>query len=146
MADLPKGTENFETIETDCSWYVVSEAECLNDINSLENLFEESTDGSDVSNLIDDVDNASQGNSLELYNRQIAEDCNKAITDLKRKYYKSPQQCIAELSPRLEAVKLTGEGKSKRRLFQDSGIQEDETSCTDQVLSDSNTPVSYTHL
>ena len=140
MADLPKGTENFETIETDSSWYVVSEAECINDINSLENLFEESTDGSDVSNLIDDVDNASQGNSLELYNRQIAEDCNKAITDLKRKYYKSPQQCIAELSPRLEAVKLTGEGKSKRRLFQDSGIQKDETSCTDQVLSDSNTP------
>lgn len=141
MAELTKGTDDcFENLERDSSWFIVSEAECRNDIDSFESIFEESTDGSVISNLIDDVDNASQGNSLALFNSQAAEDCNKAITDLKRKYFRSPQQCVAELSPRLEAVKITGQGKSKRRLFRDSGIVEDETTSTSQVLSDSNSP------
>lgn len=134
MGDLTKGTDDIENIEKDSSWFIVSEAECFTDINSLDNIFEESTDGSVVSQLIDDVDNASQGNSLALYNRQITDDCNKALSDLKRKYLRSPQQSVAELSPILQAVKITGEGKSKRRLFQDSGIEEDETANTSQVL------------
>ena len=139
MADLTKGTDDsFEKIETDSSWFIISEAECRNDIDSFETIFEESTDGSLVSDIIDDVDDASQGNSLALFNRQIADDCNKAITDLKRKYLTSPQQCVAELSPRLEAVKISGEGKSKRRLFQDSGIEEDEIASTSQVLSETD--------
>ena len=142
MAELPKGTDDsIENVETDSSWFVVSEAECINDLDSFENLFEESTDGSQVSDLIDDVDDASQGNSLAFFNSQLAEDCNKAITDLKRKYLTSPQQCVAELSPRLEAVKITGEGKSKRRLFQDSGIEEDEIASTSQVLSETNNSI-----
>ena len=142
MADLTKGTDDsFEKIETDSSWFIISEAECRNDIDSFETIFEESTDGSLVSDIIDDVDDASQGNSLALFNRQIADDCNKAITDLKRKYLTSPQQCVAELSPRLEAVKISGEGKSKRRLFQDSGIEEDEIASTSQVLSEINNTV-----
>ncbi|ATQ38291.1 E1 [Gammapapillomavirus 8] len=136
MGDQLKGTDDLENIEKDCSWYVVTEAECYTDINSLDNLFEESTDGSVVSDLIDDVDNAPQGNSLALYNSKITDDCNKAISDLKRKYIKSPQHCVAALSPRLEAVKITGEGKSKRRLFPDSGIEEDETANSTQVLSE----------
>lgn len=139
MADLTKGTDSsIANNEKDNSWYIVTEAECTNDLDSFESIFEESTDDSVVSDLIDDVDNASQGNSLALYNDQCAEDCNKAITDLKRKYLKSPQQCVAELSPRLEAVQITGQGKSKRRLFYDSGIVEDETSNTSQVLSENN--------
>lgn len=139
MAELPKGTDvSIDNVETDSSWFVVTEAECINDLDSFETLFEESTDGSQISDLIDDVDDASQGNSLAFFNSQLAEDCNKAITDLKRKYLTSPQQCVAELSPRLEAVKITGEGKSKRRLFQDSGIEEDEIASTSQVLSETN--------
>ena len=138
MGDQTKGTDDdIDNVEKDSSWFIVTEAECYTDINSLDNIFEESTDEeSDVSELIDDVDNASQGNSLALYNSKVADDCNKAITDLKRKYIKSPQHCVAELSPRLEAVKITAEGKSKRRLFRDSGIEEDETSNTTQVLSE----------
>lgn len=141
MADLTKGTEQFETIEKDDSWYIVSEAECITDLNSLDNIFEESTDGSVISELIDDVDNASQGNSLAFYNSKVTADCNKAISELKRKYIKSPQQCVADLSPRLEAVKISVEGKSKRRLFQDSGIEEDETANVSQVQADTQISV-----
>lgn len=135
MADIPKGTDSFESIENDCSWCILDEAECVDDIDTLKDLFDNSTDGSDVSNLIDDVDNASQGNSLALFNRQLTEETNKDISALKRKYIKSPQQQIAALSPRLQAVKITPEGKSRRRLFQDSGIEEDETPCVSQVVS-----------
>ena len=127
MAETPKGIENIDTL--DKSWFIVSEADCENNIDTLEELFDESTDGSDISNLIDDdVDETDQGNSLALYNIQEAGDSEKAITKLKRKYVKSPQQpSIADLSPRLEAIRLTPERQIKRRLFQDSGLGEDET-------------------
>lgn len=39
----------------------------------------------------------------------------------------------------MEAVKITGEGKSKRRLFLDSGIEDDETANTSQVQDDAGT-------
>ena len=141
MGDVTKGTDDFENLETNGSWFIVSEADCVTDINSLENIFEESTDGSVVSELIDDVDNASQGNSLALYNSLITDDCNKVLSDLKRKYIRSPQQSVAELSPILQAVKITGEGKSKRRLFQDSGIEDDETAHSSQVLPETEEQV-----
>ena len=74
MADLTKGTDSsIANNEKDNSWYIVTEAECTNDLDSFESIFEESTDDSVVSDLIDDVDNASQGNSLALYNDQCAE-------------------------------------------------------------------------
>lgn len=135
-----KGTDSFENIEKDCEWYLVDEAECVNGLDSLENLFEESTDGSVLSQLLDDVDEVDQGNSLALFNKQEADESRNAITVLKRKFVRSPQQqSILELSPRLQAVKITPEGKSKRRLFRDSGIEDDETTNLSQVASNSIT-------
>lgn len=118
-----KGTDSVES-----TWYIVREAECIDSIDTLDDLFEESTNGSVVSNLIND-DEVDQGNSLALYNLQESEECNNAILALKRKYSKSPEQAVAavaDLSPRLQAVKITPERQSKRRLFHDSGVVEDE--------------------
>lgn len=136
MGDL-KGTDSYETVENDAEWYIVSAAECVDDINSLENLFEDSAEGSDISQLIDDADEVDQGNSLALFNEQLADDCNFAIAKLKRKYVRSPEQDLTALSPRLQAVKLSGEGKSKRKLFQDSGIEDNEATNSTQVVENS---------
>lgn len=129
MADT-KGTDNIEMDES--AWFIVHEADCVDSLNTLDELFEESTDCSNVSNLIDDtVDEIDQGNSLALFNTQITEDCNSAIASLKRKYTKSPpERSVEALSPRLEAISLSPvrNGSSKRRLFQDSGLGDDETS------------------
>nr|AXU25205.1 E1 protein [Human papillomavirus] len=136
MADL-KGIDNVELVDNDSEWYIVSGAECVDDIDSLE-ILEEASECTNISELIDDavVDEVDQGNSLALFNEQLAEDCNLAITNLKRKYVRTPEQCIADLSPRLQAVKISGQGKSKRKLFQDSGIEEDEAASTSQVVSE----------
>lgn len=135
MADS-KGIDSIETIENESEWFIVSGAECVDDIESLE-IFEESSQCTNISELIDDaVDDLDQGNSLALFNEQVAEDCNLAISKLKRKYVRSPEQSIAALSPRLQAVKISGQGKSKRKLFQDSGIEEDEAESTSQVVSE----------
>lgn len=104
------------------------EAECVDEDETIDDLFDRS-DGSTVSNLIDDVNSQDQGNSLALYNRQISEDCAKAVSQLKRKYAKSPQaSSVADLSPRLESISISPqkERQSKRRLFHDSGLGEDE--------------------
>ena len=122
----PKGTENNDE-NFDSSWYIVQQAECVDSVDTLNELFEESSDGSIISNLIDD-DEVDQGNSLALYHAQCTEECNSAITALKRKYHKSPEQAVADLSPQLQAVKITPEKERniKRKLFQDSGVFEDE--------------------
>nr|AYA94420.1 MAG: E1 protein [Human papillomavirus] len=134
MGETPKGTDNLENVDE--SWFIVTEAACEDELDTLEELFDESTDGSNISDLIDDdVDELDQGNSLALFNCQLSEDSEIAICNLKRKYVKSPEQAaIAALSPRLEAIKLTPERKLKRRLFQDSGLGEDEaTNSSEQV-------------
>lgn len=128
MGDSNKGTENFDIIDDsrNRNWYIMDEAECVDSLESLEDIFDESNDGSNISQLIDDeVDEEDQGNSLALYNTQITVECDRAIQVLKRKYY-SPQQSIVDLSPKLQAVSITPRKSSKRRLFQDSGIEEDE--------------------
>jgi hypothetical protein len=124
MAD-PKGTENNENNDcVDGSWYLVSEAECVED--TLCDLFDESTNDSVVSNLIDDSESLLQGNSLALFNNQASEESDRCIQELKRKYIVTPEKQILELSPRLSAVHITPERASKRRLFIDSGLGEDE--------------------
>ncbi|ATQ38177.1 E1 [Gammapapillomavirus sp.] len=125
MGDSNKGTE-FDIIDERNDWYIVREAECVDSLHALDELFEESTNESIISNLIDDETDLSQGNSLALFNAHIQEDCDKAILDLKRKYNPSPQKSIAELSPRLEAVTISPQRLSKRRLFEDSGVVDDE--------------------
>nr|AYD41533.1 MAG: E1 protein [Human papillomavirus] len=114
MGDVNKGTE----------WFI-TEAECIESLDTIDDLFECSTDGSDVSNLIEEGE-CDQGNSLALFNKQVTEDHNLAILDLKRKFTTSPEQPVAELSPRLQAISLTPQRSIKRRLFVDSGIAEDE--------------------
>ncbi|AEM24644.1 replication protein [Human papillomavirus 142] len=135
MGDNKPGKDSLESLEGCSDWYFVQEAECvsLDSINDLEELFDNST-SSDISNLIDDCDEVDQGNSLELFNKQVSEDCNKAILNLKRKYMSpSPKKsyCVdRDLSPRLHAVSISTEKSSKRQLFQDSGIEENEAEDT----------------
>lgn len=140
MADPNKGTDTTDNFDCNSEWLLVDEAECVDDLDVLDELLEESTQCSTVSNLIDDdpVDIEDQGNSLALFNSQVTEDCNTAISALKRKLIKSPQlQTVAELSPRLQAVSISPKKQSKRRLFDDSGIGEDEAQNTSQVALDS---------
>lgn len=128
----PKGTDN-NIITGD--WYIVTEAECVED--TLEELFDENTNESVVSNLIDDCDEVDEGNSLALYNEQLTEECENSIQALKRKFIRSPQKSLAEISPRLAAVHISPEKTPKRRLFNDSGLGEDEVeSANVQVASE----------
>lgn len=142
MADK-KGTNDLG------DWFIIREAQEVDDsleqLDSLEELFD--TSGSDISDLIDDsiVD---QGNSLALYNEQITEACNSAIAEFvnRKQTPSSKGECVAALSPRLASVKLTstqekGEKKSKRKLFQDSGLGEDETEDITQPQVASTSPV-----
>ncbi|ATQ38312.1 E1 [Gammapapillomavirus 9] len=122
MAEPPKGIDTVD----DSACFIFHEAECLDD--TIDDLFEKSDEGSTVSNLIDD-DFQEQGNSLALYNSEITEECNRAVLQLKRKYAKSPEGSpVLDLSPRLQAISISPqkEKQSKRRLFQDSGLGEDE--------------------
>lgn len=135
MADL-KGIDLEENVE---EWYIVNEAECRDD--TLNDLFDVSEDGSNISNLIDD-DSVDQGNSLALFSAQQAEDTENSVLLLKRKFFSSPEKPLVDLSPRLSAVHITPEKASKRRLFTDSGIAEDEAensnvqvACEDSVDS-----------
>ncbi|UXR08069.1 MAG: E1 protein [Varecia variegata papillomavirus 1] len=124
MAD-DKGTDTSDSLEGGSSWYIVHEAECQDDLEDLDRVLEESTEGSMLSSFIDDVDDIDQGNSLQLFNRQLAEDCEQQIHELKRKHLTpSPrQQALLDLSPQLESVTISPQPKSsKRRLFQDSGV------------------------
>ena len=137
MGDSTKGTDTFDCLEGASSWYFVSEADCVDDINDFEELFDKSTDSS-VSNLIDDSDEVDQGNTLSIYNEQLQHDCDQAILLLKRKYANSPETAVAALSPKLQAVSISPQKdkQSKRRLiFEDSGIEQDEAenSLTSQV-------------
>ena len=131
MGDSNKGTDlNISGNE----WFI-TEAGCIDSLESIDELFEGSTDGSDVSNLIDEID-CSQGNSLALFNEHETEDHNSAILDLKRKFTTSPQQPDADLSPRLQAISLTPQRSIKRRLFVDSGIAEDEAENSNEKVVD----------
>lgn len=128
-----KGTDFFDpldSLEGSSRWFE-TEAVCVDGLDSLDALFEESSNGSIISNLLDDSEDLEQGNSLALFNQQITDACNKTVIDLKRKLLTSPEQTVAvELSPRLAAVTISPRKVVKRRLFDtgDSGIAEDEAS------------------
>ena len=143
------GETNKGKVYEGCSSWFETEAECVEDFNSLEELFETSTEGSDVSNFIDDVDACVQGNSLALFNQQITEECDAEILALKRKYTTTPEQTVQSvnaLSPRLAAVHITPERHSKRRLFGDSGIEEDETENSNTKVVDNSNDLSTENL
>lgn len=127
MADPTKGTDSFDSLEG-ASWYFVKEAECVDNINNIDELFDESSD-SNISNLLDDDDEVDQGNTLALFSEQLTEDCDQAIQYLKRKFINSPEAEVAALSPKLQGCSISPhkEKQSKRKLnFQDSGIEQDE--------------------
>lgn len=134
MGDVSKGTTF--SVEQSNDWFI-REAECINSLDTLEELFDESTDESEISNLIDDAD-CCQGNSLALFNKQLTEDCNSAISELKRKFATSPAQSVLELSPRLQAIVISPQRSIKRRLFDDSGIERDEAEIAVEKVVDSD--------
>nr|AYA93879.1 MAG: E1 protein [Human papillomavirus] len=134
MGDPNKGTDSFETYNNADCWFV-REAECVDSLQALDDLFEESTNGSVISNLIDDEgDQVDEGNSLALYNAQVTEDSERTLLELKRKYIKSPERTLATLSPRLEAVRISPRRPIKKRLFEDSGVGEDEAESVNEVF------------
>lgn len=145
MAEPTKGTVSINSLD-DNAWFIVNEAECEDRINTLDELFDDSTDCSNISNLINDVDELEQGNSLALFNSEITQECNRAVSVLKRKYVQSPPPpSIAALSPRLEAIRISPQrtSSSKRKLFQDSGLGDDEaTNSINQVETLSDESVS----
>lgn len=129
MAEITKGTDN----NLKDSWFIDEEAHCIDSLDTYEDLFDMSTECSNISSLIDDtVNENAQGNTLALFNEQINQECDRAISELKRKYNKSSSEPTVEaLSPRLEAIRISPDRSigSKRRLFEeDSGILEDEAS------------------
>lgn len=126
MGEPAKGIEKSESLDNINDWCFITEADCIDDVDTLSELFEADTD-SDISNLIDDLDPVNQGNSLALYNEQVNEECETAIAALKRKFIASPDRSVENLSPRLQAVHISPQRLIKRRLFEDSGIGEDET-------------------
>lgn len=134
MGEQDKGTD-FNIIEHN-EWFI-QEAECIESLDTMEELFDNSTDGSDISNLIDDTDYA-QGNSLALFNEQVTEDCNSALVALKRKFATTPPHSVADLSPRLKAISISPLRTSKRRLFDDSGIAEDEAENSIEKVPDTD--------
>nr|WJJ59264.1 MAG: E1 protein [Hydrurga leptonyx papillomavirus 3] len=107
-------------------WYVVDEAECV-DTDSLEELFDASTAESSFSDFIDDEgDEPDQGNHMQLLQEQQHAETRQQLSELKRKYNltPSPTNRVNDLSPRLQAVHISPPKKnSKRRLFEDSGIE-----------------------
>nr|AYA94804.1 MAG: E1 protein [Human papillomavirus] len=131
MGEPHKGTSNIDCLENINEWCFVTEADCVDSAETLSELFDADTDASNISNLIDDddLDSLSQGNSLALFNTQVAEECDRAITNLKRKFIASPEHIVEKLSPRLQAVHISPQRQSisKRKLFEDSGIEHDET-------------------
>ena len=137
MAD--KGINSSNSLEGGSEWYIVTEAECEEELNDLERLFDES-DCSDISNLIDDGDELDQGNSLALFNQQLLKDCSQQVLELKRKYCSPLKQVEVELSPRLQSVSLSANSNnSKRRLFEDSGLgNEAEDSIETTQVADTN--------
>ena len=117
-----KGINSPNSLEGFSGWYLVTEAECNDDLTDLETLFDKS-DCSEISNLIDDGEELEQGNSLALLNQQLLEESNQQLADLKRKYISPTKDADIDLSPQLQSVSLSSEPKnSKRKLFEDSGI------------------------
>lgn len=132
MGDLNKGTDTLESVNNANDWFI-TEAECVDSVQALDELFEESTNGSIISNLIDNEDEVDEGNHMALYNAQVTADTEQAIVALKRKYMNSPERTLATLSPRLQAVTISPRRPMKKRLFEDSGVVEDEAESSIQV-------------
>ena len=130
MGDHSKGTKNNDSLDKISDWCLL-EAECVDSMDSLSELFEGDT-ASNISNLIEDLD-VEEGNSLALYNTQVTDECNRSIAELKRKFIASPVRSVADLSPSLQAVHISPQRQSKRRLFHDSGICDETTNSVTQV-------------
>lgn len=108
--------------EPECSgWYFVdAEADCSDEGNDFEELF----DHSDHSIIDDSLQE--QGESLQLMNDLENERDAQQLAELKRKYLRSPlsKEVDENLSPRLDKIKLTPRKhkKAKKVLFEDSGL------------------------
>lgn len=136
MADK-QGTDD-DALEGCSGWYFVSEAECSQEDEPIEKLFDRSDSESNISDLVDDAA-VEQGNSLELYQRQTLQTGLEQILQLKRKFVNSPQETdVAALSPQLAKIFITPKKvkKVKKVLFEaeDSGIGGHEATGTSEEL------------
>lgn len=137
-----KGSNSSNSVEGCSDWLIITEAECEddNELTDLEKLFDDS-DCSDISNLInDECDEPDEGNPQALLNEQLLQESCKHLSELKRKFCSpSPKEAILALSPQLQSCSLSSESKnSKRKLFEDSGIENEtqDVSAVAQVASE----------
>ncbi|ACU27442.1 E1 [Canis familiaris papillomavirus 7] len=112
--------------DLDGGWFIVSQADCDDADDDFEHLVDASIE-TNVSGLIDDdVVEGDNEEHARLLNLQRLERDLSQLGGPKRKYL-TPSPKVAspnDLSPRLQAVSLSPRQKnSKRRLFQDSGIE-----------------------
>nr|BCW91352.1 E1 protein [Felis catus papillomavirus 4] len=125
--DPKKGT-NGSPQTLDGGWFLVQEADCEEEDDDFDKLFDCSTEGSDISNLIEDeveVDTCQNVSHLTLLNQQMLAEDADIVQGLKRKYLTpSPKSKVQDLSPRFATISISPQNKSssKRRLFDDSGI------------------------
>nr|AVI56944.1 early protein 1 [Canis familiaris papillomavirus 6] len=122
------------TLEDVNEWVLV-EAECSDVDDTLEDLFDKSTE-SDISDLVDNA-SVDQGNSLQLFQQQEQTESEEQLQQLKRKYFQSPEQkALLSLSPQLEAISISSRTskKAKKQLFgDDSGIELSHHEADDSV-------------
>ncbi|AHJ81398.1 putative early E1 protein [Eptesicus serotinus papillomavirus 3] len=143
MADN-KGTDD-GGLEGCSDWYFVNEAECSEEDDALEKIFDESDSETNVSDLVDNA-SVEQGNTLELFQRQEIQTGLEQILQLKRKFVNSPKESdVAALSPQLQKISITPKKvkKVKKTLFQreqranEAHDVAEELQVEDSILQDS---------
>ncbi|AOP12497.1 E1 [Canis familiaris papillomavirus 19] len=131
-----EGERGNEDVEGDGGWFLVSQADCSDADDDFDCLLDASAD-TNISDLIDD--NVVEGDNVDharLLNLQRLEQDLSQLGGPKRKYLTpSPKGTSPnDLSPSLQAVSLSPRPKnSKRRLFQDSGIESINNETEDSV-------------
>uniref|UniRef100_A0AAU7E2I3 Replication protein E1 n=1 Tax=Eidolon bat papillomavirus TaxID=3141875 RepID=A0AAU7E2I3_9PAPI len=106
--------------------YLWTEAQCVDGYGSLDEMFDMDDPETDLIDLVDNASNIDQGNSASLLNQQLLGEGEEQIQAIKRKLNltPSPSPEVLALSPRLASVSLSPcQRRSKRRLFEDSGIE-----------------------
>ncbi|AHJ81386.1 putative early E1 protein [Eptesicus serotinus papillomavirus 1] len=134
MADSNEGTDD-GGLEGCSGWYIVNEAECSEEDEDLEKLFDGSDSESNVSDLVDNA-SVEQGNTLELFQRQEIQTGLDQIQHLKRKFVNSPKESdVAALSPQLQKISITPKKvkKAKKNLFQPERITNEADDATEEL-------------
>nr|WMY82291.1 E1 [Enhydra lutris kenyoni papillomavirus 2] len=124
------------TVCEDASEWVLVEAECSDDENDEDDVNDNDND-STVSDLVDNASVAEcQGLSLQLFQQQEQLDTEEQLMQLKRKYIRSPEAAVDNLSPRLQNIRISPRKpkKAKKQLqWEDSGLGTSQNEADDSL-------------